>query len=677
MTQRPIDPESLQQTKQEIRNLARDIAELSKQELSPPEYFEKFLQGVVTALAAVGGAVWTLDGGRLSLLYQINLRTTELLEDGEDQMRHGRLIQRVVQTGEPLVVPPYSGPGDAGDVGNPTRFLLILLPLKSENEVEGVVEIFQRPGASPDVQRGYLRFMTSVCDLANGWIKSRKLRQISDKQTLWQRLEQFAQVVHESLDRKETAFVIANETQRFVGCDRVTVIVRKRGKFFVEAISGQDQIDTRSNMVTLLQALVRRVLAAGDPLWHTGDTVDLPPQIEESLEDYVDQAHTKTIAIVPLRRPDRPIVAQPEDEEQEAVETGEILGALVVEQIEDNTDTAALKMRTTLAQGHAARAIANADDYSSLFLMPLWRLLGKSRWLFQAKTLPKTVAAVVAVTVAVAAAVLVPVDFNLKGKGVLQPVARHDVFAGVEGVVTEVHHEHGDQVDKGDPLVTLRNTDLMVQMKNTEGQRQTALERKLSLERALLDSSRISADERSRLASDLLQVREQIESLKAQYTLLQEKERLLTVRSPIAGQLITWDPKKLLMNRPVAPGQVLLTVVDPTSEWELLVYMPEDNVGYVMDAVHKRGDSALPVDYVLATNPGHSLTGHVKQLHQRAEAHEEDGHSVKIAVTIDRDDLDDPRPGATATAKLHCGKRAFAFVWLHDVVEFLQTRLFF
>jgi hypothetical protein len=677
MSQRPIDPETLQQTKQEIRNLAREIAELSKQDLAPPEYFEKFLSSVVTALAAVGGAVWTIAEGRLSLLYQINMRTTELMEGGEDQQRHGRLLQRVVATGEPLILPPYSGTGDSDEAGNPTRFLLILVPLKSEKEVEGVIEIFQRPGASPDVQRGYLRFMTSVCDLANGWIKSRKLRQISDKQTLWQRLEQLAQVVHESLDRRETAFVVANEVQRFVGCDRVSVVVRRGSKYYIEAISGQDQIDHRSNTVVLLQKLSRHVLAAGDPLWFTGSTEDQPPQIEHALEDYVDHAHSKTVAIIPLRKPIRPSISPTAENEEEGSASGEILGALVVEQIEDSTNLQTIQTRTELVQQHVARAVANAHEHNSLLLLPVWKAISNSLWVFRARTLPKTIAISAVVVGLVVAALLIPVDFNMKGPGELQPVDRRDVFAGIEGVVTAVHKDHGDRVEAGEALITLRNTDLLVQLEDVAGQQRSTIEQILSIERTLLDTTAINPTERSRLSGDLLQLRQQMASLKAQHELLQQKQALLTVKSPIAGQVVTWDPKKQLINRPIAPGQVLLTVANPDDEWELLVYMPEDNVGYVMEAIDEEGNENLPVTYVLATNPGDSLQGTLKEVHQRAETHKDEGHAVKLAIKINRDDLTDPRPGATATVKVYCGKKSFAFTWLHDVVEFVQTKLFF
>ena len=40
---------------------------------------------------------------------------------------------------------------------------------------------------------------------------------------------------------------------------------------------------------------------------------------------------------------------------------------------------------------HSSTALANAMEHQNLFLMPLWRAMGKTRWVMQARTLPKTI----------------------------------------------------------------------------------------------------------------------------------------------------------------------------------------------------------------------------------------------------------------------------------------------
>ena len=57
---------------------------MAKLELSPEEFHGEFLPRVVSALAAIGGAVWTVeDQGRLTLQYQINLQKSGLRDNEE------------------------------------------------------------------------------------------------------------------------------------------------------------------------------------------------------------------------------------------------------------------------------------------------------------------------------------------------------------------------------------------------------------------------------------------------------------------------------------------------------------------------------------------------------------------------------------------------------------------
>ena len=171
-----------------------------------------------------------------------------------------------------MLVAPHSGTGDDDEAANSTPFLLLLGPLKSDQEVQGVIEVFQRPDTGLSVQQGYLRFLMQMCDLAGDYLKTRRLRHFTDRQTLWAQLEQFTRLVHRSLDPRSTAYVIANEGRRLVECDRVSVGICRQHKCKIEAVSGQDTFDKRSNVVSLLGKLATAVTATGEAIWYTGDT---------------------------------------------------------------------------------------------------------------------------------------------------------------------------------------------------------------------------------------------------------------------------------------------------------------------------------------------------------------------------------------------------------------------
>ncbi len=60
-TEQSVDPELVEQTKQQIRNLVREIAQITKSDVAPSEFYNAVLNRIVSALAAVGGAVWTVS----------------------------------------------------------------------------------------------------------------------------------------------------------------------------------------------------------------------------------------------------------------------------------------------------------------------------------------------------------------------------------------------------------------------------------------------------------------------------------------------------------------------------------------------------------------------------------------------------------------------------------------
>jgi multidrug efflux pump subunit AcrA (membrane-fusion protein) len=683
-TDQAVNSDTIEQTKQQIRGLVSEIAQLSKSDLDAAEYFPAFLQRIVQALAAVGGAIWVVrDGQRLELAYQINMEESLLSVDSEEAGRHVALLNHIAGTAEPQLIPPQSGTPD-GRAGNPTNFLLVLAPMQSSSQIEGVVEVFQRPDAQPVTQRGYLKFVIQMCELAGEWLKTRKLRQISDRHSLWEQADHFSRAVHDNLDTRETAYTIVNEGRRMLGCDRVSVGLMRGRACKIEAVSGQDAIENRSNIANLMGRLATRVVATGESLWYDGAVEDLPPQVEDALDAYVDESHSKMITIQPIRRPKRStevrqtVTGEADDESNEA---NEIIGALIVEQIESDIPDEVLRSRVDLVYEHSARALANSIDHNRIPMMPVWNALGKSRALFYARNLPKTVAAFLALVVIALGLTLWPADFNLKADGKLQPVLRQDIFVPVDGDVIEVRVEDNQQVKQGDLLVRLRNTELQVQYRNVVGELLTSRERLASIRYILLHQRNLSDAERNRLAGEQLQLDEEIASLERQKELLERKLELLEIRSPIDGQvMMSWDVQRSLERRPVSLGQKLMTVADPDGDWELELDMREGRSGHVRNAIAEPEDdrAGSAVSYVLATDPGRRLAGTVKDVKPGTEVVKpEEGAIVKIKVAVNPEDIETPHPGATVTAKVYCGKRPLGYTWFHEAWEWFEKKILF
>jgi len=487
--------------------------------------------------------------------------------------------------------------------------------------------------------------------------------------------------VHESLDLRETAYAVANEGRRLIGCDRVSVAIMRGRKCLVDAVSGQDAIEDRSNIVNLLSQVATRVVATGEPLWYEGSTEDLPPQIEKAIDAYVDESYSKMIAVLPLRRPKTPDQAA-RDASEGTVErdnhhTGEVIGALIVEQIESKLPRAVMIPRVDLVYEHSSRAIANSMEHTNLFLMPVWRALGRLSWIVRARTLPKTLAVAGLILLILAILIFGKRDFYLKAKGSLQPVEVAEVFVGQPGAVIERLVEDQQMVEKDQLLVRLRNTDLDVQLEDVLGQLQSTSQQLISArETRVLQGKLLSEEEAIRLDGQIAEMGVRLESLGRQHDLLSEKTKQLEIRAPIAGKvMLAWDVEKSLMNRTVDVGQVLMSIADLTGEWEVELYMPERRMGHI-DTARKDGFGSK-VEYILATDPKTDRVGEVKHVQKITQMHEEEGHSVQIRVRIEQSEISNPRPGTTVTGKIYCGRRAIGYTWFHEAVEWAQAHILF
>jgi len=600
-------------------------------------------------------------------------------------------------------VPPraqLTGPDGGVLATNPTDLLLVAAPFDRMNARAGMLEVFHQP-ADEQVQRGYLVFLEQVAALVGDFLGRRQLALVDERETALSQVEQFARRVHESLDPVAAAFVLANEARRIVDCDRVGVLVRRRRRLRLEAVSGQESVERRASAVQAIEALVDVVARTGEPLWHPDPGRELPPQIEEELERYIDESHATSLAIIPLAKPRPTAVVKPGGIDATAVAKAEAapadapepIGALVAEWFSAGSFDRGKRARVELVADHGRVALANALAHTGLPLYSLINLAGKSRVLTTARNLPRTVLAALGGLAALAALVFVPAELRLEAKGTLEPVVQRDVFAPLEGVVDSVAEgvEHGRDVKAGDLLVKLRNTELDVAFEDVQGRLDSSREQLRSVERSLLDRQ-IPKDEHVRLEGQKKQLQKETASLELQRQLYERKRRDLEVRSPLDGRVVTWQVHDRLYLRPVEKGQVLLTVADKAAGWELELHVPDDRLGHVNRAAVEaaRAGRDLEVEYVLATDPGTRHRGTVKtyedergrhfDIHEQAEVRGEQGNTALVRVNLaepDRHAVEELSAGASVTARIACGRRPLGYVWFHDVLAFIRTQILF
>ncbi|MCL4201860.1 MAG: HlyD family efflux transporter periplasmic adaptor subunit [Pirellulaceae bacterium] len=654
---------------QEIDTLLEDLAALAKSECAASEFHAECLRRVVAGLDAAGGIVWVRTPSGTIMADARIVPPALKWPQNEPDAGHTGLVASVLAQGDGRLVPPGATALAGGQ--NTTEFLLVLSPWTIGSEAAGVLEVFQSPGASPKAQRGYLEFLHVVGELVAEFHRQRQLRNYRLWATDLRRLQRFSEQVHRSLDLEETACTIANEVRQLAACDRVSVLVRQASGCRLLAVSGVATVNRRANAVRQLERLAERVCVSGRTLWYPDDRDNLPPELDQVLQSHIDEAHAKTVAVVPIR----PSADDPETGPGEP--QAEPVGVLVVERFQGVLDEP-LRWQVTAVRGHCGLALQRARELDRVPLLRLFRALARSGWFARGRRLTIGLA-LAAVLVAGLALAIIPADFRIEARGELQPVRVRDVFAPSDGVVAELRARHRQQVAAGEVLAVLRRAELDLQFKQVWGELQTARKRFTSVETERMQNQRDTAEQRQRygrLTAEQEELREQIAGLEAQQAILEQQQAELEVRSPMDGEVLTWNPQSLLEARPVARGQILLTIGDLAGPWQLELRVPDRRVAHVLAARQRAGD-ALPVSFLLASDPARTHRGELDRVGLRTEISERDGAFVLATVTLDREQIRPLVPGAGVTAKIHCGRRSLGYVWFHDLLDAVRRWILF
>lgn len=656
----------------EIEELVHRVARLSKSETSRRAFYSQLLEGVVPALGAVAGAIWLrCSGGTYSVEVPLHMDPLGLPGDSIDDRRHVQLIDAVARSGQSRVIPPQAAGPDGGDGANPTSWTALLCPIVREQQTLGLIEVFQRPGISPATQRGYVEFLEALGELAVEFHRNEELRELRAREMLWAKFEQCTREVHAKLDLSSTAYSIANAGRQFLECDRLSVLTYSNRACRVRAVSGMDSIDRRANLIRRMEQLAFAVVPTRQAFWHPGRTRDVPPEVETLLTAYLDEAHSRLLAVVPLLSWDAPR----EDETSRQAP----IGALVIERFSSSADDADLEYRTTALAVQCASAMGNATVYESLPLLRVSQGLQRLAWLTRVRTLRKSVLAGLFALAAISALILVPADFDVEGRGTLQPVVQREVFAGSDGVVQEIKVQHAQRVAAGEVLIVLKKSQLEFEFSRVVGEIQTTQKKLASVQASRLGTSPSNAGDRdqyNKLTAEEEELKEVLKSLAQQERILRAQQQELSARSPIAGQVLTWDIAQLLQARPVHRGQTLLTVADLDGPWVLEVQVPDERVGHILSAQNALRKN-LDVSFILSTDPDVTYRGEVEKVALSTDLDENQKPAVLVTVRVDRDKIAQLRPGATVIPKIHCGRKSIGYVWFHDLWDAVKTRLLF
>lgn len=665
-----------QQTRDRVLQLAREIEELSHASVPPKTFFQQFLDLLVRALGAQAGAVWSFSGGRMNLIAELGLSETGLKDNPQAPALNQKLLSDVMANGQACTHAP-----DDADARLPSSHLIILAALHTNKECVGVVEVFQRPDSPAEARPGYLQFVEQMTGYASRYLDRQREGGTSPSDTakFWDDFEQLVLQLQRSSGVDEVTATCVNDGRLLLGCDRMSVAVKRGKKTSIQAVSGEDRVNPRSNLIRAMAKLSERTMAMREPVYYTGKVDQLAPQIEEPLANFIQESGSRMVFAIPLFESEPLVESDEKTEHRKKVEDQrKAIGCLMVEQVSESRPKPELRDRVDLLTDHIGAALHNAQSQQRIFLLSFWKFLGGCREWFHGRKLAKTMAVLGGVAAIIAAMTFVRWEYRVEGIGRLMPVTQRQVFSFVDGEVVKIYVKGGDRVEKGQVLVELENDQLSLEVSTAQNQLleqdQTLLA--LQAERDDLQTIGGNREDRIRVAGRIKQTLLEIEGLEEQLRIFIERKAKLLVRSPIGGVVATFQVEQLLLNRPIHRGEILLEVMDDTGDWRLEMEVEEHRMGHLLRA-QKQQNEHLLVEFILATKTEATYNGKLQLVGTRSEKSDELGSVVEVHADIDANSLpkQNRRIGAEVRAKISCGQRSLGYVLFGDVVEFVRQRL--
>jgi hypothetical protein len=695
MTEPVPSDENLKKVRERVMQLAREIEQMSGQDLAPPVFFQEFLVRVVAAIGARAGAVWLIDeSNRLGLVAQVNLEQTGLRERPGAMGLNEKLLIDVLQTGEARTIT------HGGEAQLPTEHVLVLSALHKEKKCVGVVELFQRPDVPVKAQSGYMQFLEQMCGYGSRFVEGRRRNQGESadlKNQFWTDFEQFSLRLQRSLVEQEVADAAASDCRSLLGCDRASVVVRKGRSFKVRAVSGQSSVNPRANLIAAMNKLARRVIEMGETLLYTGKVEGLAPQIEEPLAAFVQESGSRMVMMVPMFENEALVREQGEEADRERKKKRlKATGCLVIEQIAESEPAPQLEQRAELIADHVGAALWNARQHGRIFGLSIWKLIGSGLEWFKGRKLMITTAVIAVIAAIAAALTFIKVDYPVSAEGKLMPVEQYAVFATWDGLITrEGLKVNGDEeVKKGQVLIVLENDELDGQIEEAKASvrkyEQLVSGKRAEIIQAELNMAKLTEEERPNAASTIERLRVEqlgiegdLEIARRQVLTLEKRKReKLTIVAQADGRIPNFQLRQMLEDRPVRQGDHLFDIMNDNGDWHMELLVQEKRMGHILraqrEAVQNSQPAELPGSFILATQPDARFDCRLTKVATRSTTDTELGTVFELtAVANEGQTLPEKRIGAEVTMKVYCGKST-AFYWCFgDVVETVQKWFWF
>lgn len=617
------------------------IAEIAESTIAPDRFFQAVLDFLVTDCAMAASAVWSVERGVFKLRYQTRLLDFGIGTDPEVQQLHEDSLEKVCQSGEPYCFEVHAA--------SKRQFHFH----SSQDSLANfwVLEIVEKSDSRNDIPLRAL--LAALAEIVKDYKNSQITRELASQSELLLQSDSVLQRLYRGASIEEVSYNVVNELATALDLDRVSFVRFRNNRTRVVAISGITIPEARSSQVRNLESLSRFACAANVslifPHTESGDEIQA-----DVINEYVDATRMEFVQVIPCAR----VVSTGE----ETPSTGACFGVIVLESSEPGFAIANKNLFDLLIR-HSINTLYRSIVLDELPLSKLSKHLSQSTvysWLtsWSSYIYLSLVLAVLCVVC------LIPTTLDIHATGVYQPKLLNHIYAPQAGEVTDVYAQHQASVRSGDVLLRIRSPQLELKLEEIRTERGITLEKLRGIEAARLrDRKDVDNDNATTLELSALE-RELQESLKSQdeqMVIVRQAIASLDVRSPIDGQVISWNPLEGLERRPVQQGQKLMTVASQAGGGELHLLVNEEDVRHIAEQID-RGQN-VSIRFSLANTPTRTYRGSVKRIGTMAEIVDDGPPKIRVLADIESEVDIVAKPGATASASIECGTATLAYCW--------------
>lgn len=252
-------------------------------------------------------------------------------------------------------------------------------------------------------------------------------------------------------------------------------------------------------------------------------------------------------------------------------------------------------------------------------------------------------------------------DWRADASFVLEATEQQVVPAPFDGFLESVSVVPGETVIAGETILAgLDTSELRLQLMAAKAERLASL-------------TRADAAMRDDRTAEAQVAGAEADKITAQIRLLEHHISKAQIVSPISGCVVTGDLKRQI-GAPVKTGDVLFEIA-PLESLRAELFVPEDEIADVVrmvDSAEKRGE-VVRGDLAAAGKPDRHIPFVVERINPVAEVIDQRNvFKVRVRLLERRSGM---RPGMEGVAKIHLGRRRYAWLWTRKLTNWIRMKL--